>query len=141
MPGNVLIVDDSLVTRRMARRTMELAGLDVGNVYEAENGIQALAELNDHDVAVMLVDINMPTMNGVQLLTRMKTSERLRSIPVIIVSIEGSRERIEQLQEIGAFGYIRKPFQPEQLRDVLEPLIGMKDHVAAKNSDSSSDLL
>jgi len=72
MSNDVLIVDDSGVIRQMVKKTMEMAGLNVRNVYEASNGIEALAQLNDHQVAVMLVDINMPTMNGVQLLTRMK---------------------------------------------------------------------
>jgi two-component system, chemotaxis family, chemotaxis protein CheY len=140
MSQDVLIVDDSTVIRQMVRRTMELAGLDVGQVYEASNGIEALAQLGDHEVAVMLVDINMPTMNGVQLLKRMKDNDRLKNIPIVIVSTEGSKERIEQLEAIGAFGYIRKPFQPEQLRDVLRPLIGVKDHVAAENSNSNDNL-
>lgn len=141
MPQDVLIVDDSTVIRQMVRRTMGLAGLDVGEVYEASNGIEALAQLNDHEVAVMLVDINMPTMNGVQLLRRMKENQRLKDIPIVVVSTEGSKERIEQLEEIGAFGYVRKPFQPEQLRDVLKPLIGVKDNVAtAENSNTNNDL-
>ena len=140
MPQDILIVDDSAVIRQMVKRTMELAGLDVGSVFEASNGIEALAQLGDHEVAVMLVDINMPTMNGIQLLCRMKQNDRLKDIPIVIVSTEGSKERIEQLDRIGAFGYIRKPFQPEQLRDVLKPLIGVKDHVAAENSNTSHDL-
>jgi len=141
MPQDVLIVDDSTVIRQMVKRTMDLAGLDIGQIYEASNGIEALAQLNDHDVAVLLVDINMPTMNGVQLLTRMKENKRLKDIPIVVVSTEGSTERIEQLQGIGAFGYVRKPFQPEQLRDVLKPLIGVKDHVAAaEHSDADNNL-
>ena len=140
MPQDVLIVDDSTVIRQMVKRTMDLAGLDVGEIFEASNGIEALAQLNDHEIAVMLVDINMPTMNGVQLLTRMKENDRLHDIPIVVVSTEGSKERIEQLETIGAFGYIRKPFQPEQLRDVLKPLIGVKDDAATENSDADNDL-
>ena len=136
MSQDVLIVDDSAVIRQMVKRTMEMAGLDVGEVYEASNGIEALAELNDHDVTVILVDINMPTMNGLQLLTRMKENNRLKNIPIVIVSTEGSKQRIEQVEAIGAFGYIRKPFQPEQLRDVLKPLIGVRDDVAAKSASA-----
>ena len=140
MSQDVLIVDDSTVIRQMVKRTMDLAGLDVGEIYEASNGIEALAQLNDHDVAVMLVDINMPTMNGVQLLTRMKENHRLQGIPIVIVSTEGSKQRIEQLQAIGAFGYVRKPFQPEQLRDVLKPLIGVKDDAEREDSSVDDDL-
>ncbi|MBN2560718.1 MAG: response regulator [Phycisphaerae bacterium] len=141
MSQDVLIVDDSATIRQMVKKTMRMAGLDLGTVFEASNGIQALAQLKDHAVAAMLVDINMPTMNGIQLLTRMKSNPRLRNIPIVIVSTEGSKERIEQLEGSGAFGYIRKPFQPEQLRDVLKPLLGVKDDAGSEdgNADDADD--
>jgi two-component system, chemotaxis family, chemotaxis protein CheY len=140
MSQDVLIVDDSVTMRQMVKKTMRMAGLDVGEVYEASNGIEALAQLADHPVAVIMLDINMPTMNGIQLLTRMKQNDRLKAIPIVIASTEGSRERIEQMEEFGAFGYVRKPFQPEQLRDVLKPLLGVKGDGAAEDGDAQSDL-
>jgi two-component system chemotaxis response regulator CheY len=140
MSQDVLIVDDSSTIRQMVRRTLTLAGLDVGEVYEASNGIEALAQLSDHEVAVMLVDINMPTMNGIQLLTRMQKHAQLKNIPIVIVSTEGSKQRIEELHKFGAFGYVRKPFHPEQLRDVLKPLLGVKDDESGENSDAQGDL-
>ncbi len=140
MSRDVLIVDDSATIRQIVKRTMQMAGLDVGEVYEASNGIEALAKLSDHQVAVMLVDINMPTMNGIQLLTRMKQNERLKDIPIVIVSTEGSKQRIEELANIGADGYVRKPFQPEQLRDVLKPLLGVKDHEPTEAGSTGDDL-
>lgn len=140
MSQDVLVVDDSEVIRQMVKRTMEMAGLDVGKVFEAANGIEALAHLSDHPVAVMLVDINMPTMNGIQLLNRIKDNERLRNIPIVIVSTEGSEQRIKELKSSGAFGYVRKPFQPEQLRDVLTPLLGVRDHETAETCDADGDL-
>lgn len=140
MCKDILIVDDSATIRQMVKKTMQMAGLDIGDVYEASNGIQALAQLNDHPVAAMLVDINMPTMNGIQLLTRMKENGRLRDIPIVIVSTEGSQERIHQLEQFGAFGYIRKPFQPEQLRDVLRPLLGVKDDASADDGNAQDNL-
>ena len=130
MSQNVLIVDDSATIRQMVKKTMTMAGLDVGETYEASNGIEALAELRYHAVAVMLVDINMPIMNGIQLLTRVKQNDRLKDIPIVVVTTEGSKKRIEELENIGAFGYVRKPFQPEQLRDVLKPLLGVRDDAA-----------
>lgn len=138
MGQNVLIVDDSAVIRQMVRKTMDMAGLDVGEVYEAGNGIEALAALYEHSVAVMLVDINMPTMNGIQLLARMKENERLRHIPIVIASTEGSKERIKELERMGICGYLRKPFQPEQLRDVLSSLLGVKENETA-NDDNTND--
>jgi two-component system chemotaxis response regulator CheY len=140
MSQDVLIVDDSATIRQMVKKTMQMAGLDVGEVYEASDGIQALAQLSDHPVAAMLVDIHMPTMNGIQLLTRMKQNDRLREIPVVIVSTEGSKERIAQLEHIGAFGYVRKPFQPEQLRDVLKPLLGVKQDATTENGNAEDHL-
>ena len=140
MSRNVLIVDDSATIRQMVMRTMKIAGLDVSEVYEASNGIEALAQLHDHSVAVMVVDINMPTMNGIQLLTRMKDNERLKDIPIVIASTEGSRQRIDQMADFGAFGYLRKPFQPEQLRDVLKPLLGVTDDAGSEDSDVDDDL-
>lgn len=140
MSHNVLIVDDSATIREMVKKTMEIAGLNVGEVYEASNGIEALAHLADREVAVMIVDINMPTMNGVQLLTRMKENQKLKDIPIVIASTEGSRRRIEQLEGYGAFGYVRKPFQPEQLRDVLKPLLGVNEYAGSKDGDIDGDL-
>jgi len=140
MGHSILIVDDSTVIRQMVKKTMDIAGLDVGDVYEAGNGIEALATLSDHPVAVMLVDINMPTMNGIQLLTRMKKNDRLQHIPIVIVSTEGSKERIKELERIGIFGYLRKPFQPEQLRDVLAPLLGVKENGTADDDDADDGL-
>lgn len=140
MARDVLIVDDSETIRRMVKKTMQMAGLNFGEVYEAANGIEALAQLNDHEVAVLLVDINMPTMNGIQLLTRMKQNQRLKDIPIVVVSTEGSQQRIEELENIGAYGYVRKPFHPEQLRDVLKPLLGVKDDAAVEACNAGDDL-
>jgi two-component system chemotaxis response regulator CheY len=140
MGHSILIVDDSAVIRQMVKKTVDIAGLDVGDVYEAANGIEALAALDDHPVTVMLVDINMPTMNGIQLLTRMKEHDRLQHIPIVIVSTEGSKERIKELERIGIFGYLRKPFQPEQLRDVLAPLLGVKEHATANDGNADDGL-
>jgi len=140
MAQHVLIVDDSATIRQMVRRTLTLAGLNVGEVYEASNGIEALAQLKDHEVAVMLVDINMPTMNGIQLLSRMQQHAQLKNIPIVIVSTEGSKQRIEELHRYGAFGYVRKPFHPEQLRDVLKPILRVKDDERNENGDVAGDL-
>lgn len=128
MSRNVMIVDDSGTMRQMIRRALRMADLDVGEVFEAGTGIEALAQLADHDVGLILLDINMPRMNGLQLLSRLKQHPRLHDIPIVIASTEGSDARRSQIAEIGAAGYLRKPFVPEQLRDVLRPLLGVKNH-------------
>jgi two-component system chemotaxis response regulator CheY len=139
MSHNVLIVDDSTTIRRMVRKTMDIAGLDAGEIYEASNGIEALAQLADHEVAVVVVDINMPTMNGIQLLRRMKENDRLKHIPIVIASTEGSQQRIEQVVEFGACAYVRKPFQPEQLRDALMPLLGVKENAGTESGNAGDN--
>ncbi len=136
MSNDILIVDDSVTIRSMMKRTIRMIDLDVGEVFEAANGIEALARLCEHEVAVLLVDINMPTMNGIQLLTRMKQNEKLKDIPVVIASTEGSQKRIDQLHELGVAGYVRKPFQPEQLREVLVPLLGVTQHAGPEDLDA-----
>ncbi len=136
MGSNVLIVDDSATIRSMVKRTIRMIGLEVDEFLEASDGISALAQLAENEVAVMLVDINMPRMGGVELLTRMKESERLRDIPIVIASTEGSKTRIDQLMELGASGYVRKPFQPEQLREALLPMLKVTENATAIDGDS-----
>jgi len=140
MNKDILIVDDSATIRSMLKRTIRMTGLEVGEIYEASNGIEALAQLADHKVALLLVDINMPTMNGIQLLVRMKQNEKLKDIPIVVASTEGSQKRINQMNELGVAGYVRKPFQPEQLRDVLIPLLGVTQNAGSGNSDAGDDL-
>jgi two-component system, chemotaxis family, chemotaxis protein CheY len=111
----------------MIKRTLLMAGLDILEMYEAANGIEAFAQLAQHDVHVVILDINMPVMNGIQFLTRMHDDPRLCDVPVVIASTEGSETRIEQLLEKGAKCYLRKPFHPEQLRDALAPMLGLRE--------------
>ena len=140
MSHNILIVDDSTTIRSMVKKTIDMIGLDFNAIYEASDGIKALAVLADHDVDVVLVDINMPTMNGIQFLTRIKQDARLSHIPIVVASTEGSQRRIEQLNELGVAGYVRKPFQPEQLRDVLTPILGVTEHAGSEEGDTADDL-
>lgn len=137
MTHDVLIVDDSSLIRQMLKKSLRLAGLAVSEVFEAGNGIEALAQLYDHEVSVMLADINMPTMNGIQLLRRMKSHERLRDLPIVIISSEGGQQRIAELEQLGVFGYLRKPFTPEQLRDLLRPVLGV--HANDATNDEPDD--
>jgi len=139
MSKDILVVDDSATMRQMVDRCMRMAGLDVGAVFEAANGIEALALLAEHPVAVIIADINMPHMTGIQLLRRMKNNQRLKSIPIVVVTTEGSRQRVEEMAGLGASGYIRKPFRPEQLRDVLKPLVGVIDNAGSATPDCGGD--
>ncbi len=127
MGHDILIVDDSATIRAMIKKAIGMIGLDVGEIYQAANGMEALAQMADHQMAAVIADINMPVMNGVQLVSSMRRHGSLKETPVIIVSTEGSDQRIAELEGQGIAGYIRKPFRPEQLREVLEPILGVRD--------------
>ncbi len=131
MTANILVVDDSATMRGMIKRTLAISGLDVGEVYEAGNGIEALAEMQGRPINVVLLDINMPVMNGIEFLQRLRADPQLRSIPVVITSTEGSQTRVQELLALGARGYVRKPFRPEQLRDAMVKFVGLRPAASA----------
>jgi len=129
MAFSVLIVDDSPVMRGFIRRVMTLSGFEVGECFEAADGEDALAQLQEHQVDVILTDINMPKMNGEELLRRLETHERFRSVPTLVVSTDATRQRILRMLSLGAQGYMTKPFSPEALRGELERILGER-HVS-----------
>jgi two-component system, chemotaxis family, chemotaxis protein CheY len=116
----VLIVDDSPAMRAFVRRVMEISGFDLASCLEASNGAQALELLHTEWVDAILSDINMPEMDGEELLQRLEADEALRNIPVIIISTDGTKSRVERMLDLGARGYVMKPFRPEALRAELE---------------------
>lgn len=120
MAYRVLIVDDSPAMRAFVRRVMEISGFDLESCLEAENGSQALEVLKNEWVDAILSDINMPEMDGEEFLRHLETDESLRQIPVIIISTDGTKTRVERMLQLGARGYVTKPFRPEVLRAELE---------------------
>jgi two-component system chemotaxis response regulator CheY len=120
MPVSVLVVDDSDVIRSMILKTLRLADVAVSTAYEASNGREALVLLEDNWVDVVLADINMPVMDGIEMLRRIRASADHANLPVIIVSTEGAASRVAELTEAGVSAYVSKPFTPERIRDVVE---------------------
>src|SRR5437667_12751659 len=110
MAWNVLIVDDSPVMRTFIRRVITLGAIGVGECRDAANGEEALALLREQWMDLILTDINMPGMNGEQLLRSLQDDQLLSTIPVIVVSTDASRNRTQQMLDLGAKGYIAKPF-------------------------------
>lgn len=127
MAYSVLIVDDSPVMRSFIRRVMTLSGFEVQEYFEASNGEEALTQLGHHRVDVILTDINMPTMNGEELLRRLGADGVLKSIPALVISTDATRDRIFRMMALGAEGYMTKPFSPESLREELERVLGERD--------------
>lgn len=122
MGMNILIVDDSSVMRAMILKTLRMSGLSIGEVYGASNGVEGLESLSRQWTDLVILDINMPVMNGEEMMIRMKANPETRDIPVIVISTEGSRTRIEDLVKMGAT-FIRKPFTPEMIRDAVNQAI------------------
>lgn len=120
----ILIVDDSPAMRTFVRRVIRLSGLEASLCLEAGNGEEALEILQREWVDAILTDINMPVMDGEELLSRLGGDELLRSIPVIVISTDATERRIERMLALGARGYVTKPFSPEDLRTELERSLG-----------------
>jgi two-component system chemotaxis response regulator CheY len=123
MAYRVLIVDDSRSMRAFVRRVMELSGFELESCLNAANGADALALLNQQPVDIILTDINMPEMNGEDFVRQIGQQDELRSIPVVVVSTDGTQNRIRRLLDLGAKGYVVKPFSPEALRAELERVL------------------
>ncbi len=126
MSVNILLVDDSETVRAVMAKTLGLADIPLGELHEAANGKEALGILADNWIDLVLADINMPVMGGVEMVEKMGEDGLLETIPVIIVSTEGSATRIEELRSKGASAYLRKPFTPELLLEVVCDVLGVK---------------
>jgi two-component system chemotaxis response regulator CheY len=124
---NVLVVDDSDVIRNMILKTLRLARLPMAVSYEAANGREALDILEGNPVDVVLADINMPVMDGLEMLKTMRENKELEDVMVVVVSTEAAAARLAELNAAGMDAYIRKPFTPEQIRDVVESVTGTLD--------------
>ena len=119
----VLIVDDSPAMRAFIRRVVQLSGFEVSAFFQAGDGGEALKLLAREPMDVILTDINMPGMDGGQLVAHLGQEPRLASIPVVVVSTDATAERMEQMLALGARGYVTKPFSPEILRTELDRVL------------------
>jgi two-component system chemotaxis response regulator CheY len=125
MGYGVLIVDDSPAMRTFVRRVLDLSGLEVAKYLQAGNGQEVLDVLREEYVDVVLTDINIPVMDGAQFVRLLEEDDSLRSIPVLVVSTDRTEARAQEMLDLGARGYVWKPFQPETLREQLEKVLGV----------------
>jgi two-component system, chemotaxis family, chemotaxis protein CheY len=124
MPGlTVLIVDDSSVMRKIVERALRQAGLDLTRVIEAGSGREALALLAQERVHLIVSDINMPIMDGLEFLRQAQSQSLVRGAPVVMITTESGEDHVREALKAGAQGYIRKPFTPDQVRDRVLPLL------------------
>jgi len=140
MTVNILVVDDSLPMRSVIIKTIKASGFGTVNFFQAANGIEALDVLQNEWMDLIVTDYNMPDMDGIQLISELKKDDGLHSIPVIVVTTEGSQQRVEEFMEKGAAGYIRKPFKPEEIKVLLIQLLGeIPDEQCTEDSDDGLD--
>jgi two-component system chemotaxis response regulator CheY len=127
MAFNLLIVDDSNSMRTVVKKIVGLTGLEVNHILEADNGRRALDVLGGSWVDAVILDINMPEMNGLELLQRMSEEPLMKNIPVLMMTTEASEAHMKTAFELGAKGFIRKPFVPEELRKTLLAVLGFDE--------------
>jgi len=120
---NALIVDDSSVMRKIVERALRQAGLDPLVVHEAGNGAEGLEQLKTKQIDLVLSDINMPSMDGLEFLRQVHAQNLAPGVPVVMITTESSEEHVRQAIQAGARGYIRKPFTAEQVKERVLPLL------------------
>jgi len=139
MAFNLLIVDDSNSMRTVVKKIVGLTGLEVNQILEADNGRKALDVLGGSWVDVVILDINMPEMNGLELLQRMNEEPLMKSIPVLMMTTEASEAHMKTAFDLGAKGFIRKPFVPEELRKTLLAVLGFDEKGAYGEHQGDSE--
>ncbi len=124
MAKSLLIVDDSATMRKIVMRTVRMSGLDFDRTEEAGNGAEAIEKLKEGPVDIILCDVNMPEMNGIDMVKKVRAElPTCSQTKIIMVSTESSQELIDDLLASGANGYITKPFTPEKFQEKLAPFM------------------
>ena len=134
MSFNILVVDDSAVMRSMIIRILRLTGLSLGEVYEAPDGREGLKVLDEKWVDLALVDINMPVMNGEEMIDNVRSNQTTANLPIIVVSTESNVSRIESIRRKNV-EFVHKPFSPEVLRKTVLQITGVpNEQLSGENS-------
>jgi two-component system chemotaxis response regulator CheY len=127
MDPDILVVDDSAAIRKILQRVLRQTGMAMGDLLEAGDGCEALETLKNRRVGLVLSDINMPKMDGLQLLAALKNEPAWRDIPVVMITTEGGETKVAEAVKLGAAGYVRKPFTADQIKEklagILEPAL------------------
>ncbi|MBA3014121.1 MAG: response regulator [Proteobacteria bacterium] len=117
----ILTVDDSASVRQMVSFTLKSAGYDV---IEAVDGVDAIGKLNSAKVNMIITDLNMPNMNGIELTSAVRATAANKFVPIVLLTTESQDGKKQEGKAAGATGWIVKPFKPEQLLAVVKKLIG-----------------
>jgi len=128
MDSDILVVDDYSAIRKILQRMLRQTGLAIGNIYGADDGRQALELLKTHKVDLILTDVIMPNMDGMELLAAVKAAPQWRHIPILLITTEGSESQVSEAVRLGASGYVRKPFTADQIKEKLAGILDSKRH-------------
>jgi two-component system chemotaxis response regulator CheY len=109
--------------RKIVERCLRQAGLDLSDVKEASNGLEAIALLKDNQFDLVLSDINMPVMDGLEFVRNAQQIEQAKGTPIVMITTEGGEKHVMEALSLGAKGYIRKPFTPDQVKDHVIPVL------------------
>jgi two-component system chemotaxis response regulator CheY len=139
MAYNVLIVDDSKSMRKVLKKVLTVSGFRVGECLEAGNGKEALDLLANNWIDLVLSDIHMPVMDGIELMRRLNADKSYEDLPVVYVTTESNEARLQEVMTMGARGYIRKPFKPEEIRSLLADIMGEKDESGMASGNEECD--
>jgi len=123
MAKTLMIVDDSATMRKIIMRTVQASGLNFGRTIQAGDGAEALEQLGADTVDIMLCDINMPEMNGTELVKKVREIDSCKDTKIVMVSTESAQELIDSVIADGANGFITKPFTPEKFKEKLSPFM------------------
>lgn len=123
MGKRVLVIDDSSTMRKIVSRALRQAGLDFDEILEAADGQEALNLLENENVDLILSDINMPNMDGIEFLRQKKEIDAIKNIPVVMITTEGGADIIGEAKELGAAGNIKKPFTPDKINEVISGIM------------------
>lgn len=126
MKCNVLIVDDSPILRACIKKVVKLAGIPSDHIFEASNGQEALQVLETVWTDLVLLDLNMPVMNGEEFVEAVRSREDLKDVAIVIVSTEANEGRLSRLKKLGVVESLHKPFEPEDLCALISKTLGVK---------------
>ncbi len=123
MGYNILVVDDSQIIQEVMKKTLFMTGLEIGQVFTAKNGLEALEVIEQEWVDLVFTDIHMPKMDGVGLMEELNRKGMIKDLPVIVVSTEGNQKKKMTLIQLGVVDFIRKPVTPEAVKNSIDKAI------------------
>jgi len=140
MAFNILIVDDSSTMRDVVKKTIRMSGFDLGEIFEASDGSEALTVLEKEWADVILSDVRMPGMDGLAFLKALQKEGMISRTPVVMVTTEARQERIDELMGLGAKACIQKPFKPEDIKRTLMRVLDVDEvSIESKGAADGSD--